>query len=72
MRGITRQPTRRQIVLEREYGKSLAAIIDELLYDRDLTHERAAKRLGISPVTLWHWRRRLAEQAQSQPAESVA
>jgi hypothetical protein len=73
-RAPARWPTRRVKVLEHQYGKPLGEILDELLYARDLTHEKTARRLGISPVTLWAWRKRLDGQVVAnghQPAPAA-
>jgi hypothetical protein len=44
----------------------LADVLVELLYRRNLTHVEAAEELGVDPVTLWRWRKRL------DAAEAVA
>lgn len=64
-------PTRRVRAIEHQWARGgepmpLRDVLVELLYRRNLTHDKAAEKLGVDPVTLWRWRKRIAQ------AEAVA
>ncbi len=68
----TAWPTRRMRAIEHQWGRDgkpmpIRDVLDELLYRRNLTHDRAAEVMGVDPATLWRWRRRLEREAADSP-----
>lgn len=69
----TGQTTRRMRSIEHQWGAGgepmpLPQVLDQLLYVRNLTHDKAAAVLGVDPATLWRWRRRLERDAKTAEA----
>lgn len=70
MRAVRRP--RVQKAIEREYGRPLREVVEHLLYDRRLTQDQVARRLGVSQPSISAWLAGWEEVDNAQPQPEAA
>lgn len=64
--------TRLEKIVERDFGRPVGPLVDELLYSRRLTQKQVAKMLGVSQTTVSLWIRNYERAHASQQTKAVA